>query len=145
MPGKSYNDFRLERDKQNFDYINGTIKCLAVDANYTFDPTHTFVDDITNEVENDVGNGYERKTVGGKSIEVPAATNIVRYKANNPTYQAIKTVTDPVALIFYLEVTDDTDSRLMCYNDGVALQTNGSDIEAKLEDGAVLDDVDPNL
>lgn len=142
MASKSFDHFRLQRALQNFDYVNGTIKVLIVDSSYVFDPADQFVNDITGELVNDTGAGYERKTVAGKSISIPNGTNAVRYFADNPTWQQINTTTDGEALVFYLEVTDDTDSILMCYNDGVALATNGNDVEAKLTDGAVLDDVD---
>lgn len=146
MPtGIAYNNALLLLATQQLDYVNDDIEVLIVDSTYTFDPTHVYVDDLTGELVNDTGTGYERKTVAGKSISIPATTNLVRFFAANPTYQAINTTANGVAAIFYKAVTDDTDSPLICYLEGVSLQTNGSDIEAKLEDGAILDLINANV
>lgn len=146
MPtGIAYNNALLLLATQDLDYVNDDIEVLIVDASYTFDPEDVFVNDITGELQNDIGTGYERKALAGKSISIPAQTNLVRFFANNPTYQAINTTENGVAMIVYKRVNNDADSPLICYLEGVSLQTNGSDIEAQLEDGGILDLINANV
>ena len=55
---------------QSIDWVTDTIKVLVVSPDFTFNDTHEFVADIVaNEVTNvESTTGYERKTLGTKSI-----------------------------------------------------------------------------
>ena len=104
----------------NFDFVNDDIRVLLVSNTATFDPTAEFVADIVaDEVANDSGTGYERKTLATKSraietgVTVPditGARDIVKMTGANLTYTNINTTTRIGGGYLFKFVTDDADS-----------------------------------
>ena len=104
----------------NFDFVNDDIRVLLVSNTATFDPTAEFVADIVaDEVANDTGTGYERKTLATKSraivtdVAISGITgnkDIVRMTAANLTYTNINTVTAIGGGYLFKQITNDADS-----------------------------------
>ena len=107
----------------NFDFVNDDIRVLLVDNTATFDPTAEFVADIVaDEVSNDSGTGYERKTLATKSraIETDVAISgitgnkdIVRMTAANLTYTNINTNERIGGGYLFKQITNDADSLIV--------------------------------
>lgn len=121
---------RVYKDEQAAIWQNGTIKVLLVSTAHTFDPTAEFVDDISaDEVTNDSGTGYERKTIANPTrTVVTGATvpdraggtttlDIVKYDADDLTYSNINTNERIAGGYIYAEVTNDADSKLLALFD----------------------------
>ena len=107
----------------NFDFVGDDIRVLLVSNTATFDPTAEFVADIVaDEVSNDAGTGYERKTLATKSraivtdVAISGITgnkDIVRMTADNLTYTNINTNERIGGGYLFKFVTDDSDSLIV--------------------------------
>lgn len=107
----------------DFDFINDDIRVLLVSNTATFDPTAEFVADIVaDEVTNDIGTGYERKTLSGKTsdvvtgVAVPDVTgnrDVVRMSSDNLTYTNINTNERIGGGYLFRQETDDSDSLII--------------------------------
>jgi len=132
MASNLYNPGLLKLLDRTVDFENDTIKVLLVDTSHTFDKTDEFVSDIVaNEAANVSGSGYERKTLGSKTILLDAANDRVEYDCANPTYTAINAGTIAAAIVFK-EGVDDASSPLLAQIDFADLVTNGSDVELQV-------------
>lgn len=136
--GILYNNALLQALKNNLSVEEDEIEVLLVDKDYTFDPSHEFVSDITNELENASGTGYERKVANNVTLSLVAG-NKVKADCDNITYTAINTTEDARAAVFYQKNNDDNDSVLVCYLQGIELSTNGSDIEVRIDDDGIFE------
>ena len=134
-----YNNALFQAFKQTLDLENDNLEVLLVDTNYTFDPTHINVSQITNEVTNNVGTGYARKTVANFSITKDDVNDKVTFDCDNVNYTAINTVEDLRAKILYKKVTNDADSVLIGYFQGTVLPTNGSDLQVVIDAQGLAD------
>lgn len=98
-------------------------KILLVANDHTFDPTAEFVADISaDEVTNDTGTGYERKTLANKarSVEtdvsidgVTGNKDIIKITADSINFTNISTNDRIGGGYIYIEETDDSDSVLL--------------------------------
>lgn len=132
MASNLYNPGLLKLLDGTIDFENDTIKVLLVDGSHTYTKSHEFVSDIVaNEASNVSGSGYERKTLGSKTVTLDAANDRVEYDAANPTYTAINAGTIAAAIV-YKEVTNDSDSPIIAQIDFADLVTNGSDVELQV-------------
>ena len=132
MASNLYNPGLLKLLDRTVDFENDTIKVLLVDTSHAFDKTDEFVSDIVaNEAANVSGSGYERKTLGSKTILLDAANDRVEYDCANPTYTAINAGTIAAAIVFK-EGVDDASSPLLAQIDFADLVTNGSDVELQV-------------
>jgi len=128
MPNpRLYNSGLHKLTNGDIDFVADTIEVLIVDNTYTFNKAHTAVSDVSgDEVTNDVGSGYERKTLGTKSIALNSTDDRIEYKAADVLYTAILTnevlggavVFSGTDLIAFLEFAD--------------LTTNGSDVRLNI-------------
>ena len=136
--GYLYNNALLQIVKGALDIENDVVEVLLVSSSYTFNPAHTTVSQITNELVNDTGTGYERKEVAGIAATIESGDR-VKVAANNVTYTAINTTANARAAVIYKKVTNDADSPLICYLQGLELATNGSDIELRMPDEGIFE------
>lgn len=107
----------------DFNFVTDDVRVLLVSNTATFDPTAEFVADIVaDEVTNDTGTGYERKTLSGKArsivenVAVPDVTgnrDVVRMTADNLTYTAISTNERIGGGYLFIQDTDDSDSLII--------------------------------
>lgn len=107
----------------DFNFVTDDIRVLLVDNTATFDPTAEFVADIVaDEVTNDTGTGYERKTLAGKAraivenVAISGVTgnkDVVRMTANNLTYTNINTNERIGGGYLFKFVTNDADSLIV--------------------------------
>ena len=125
---------------QTLDLINERIKVMLVNETYVFDPSHVFVNEISDSevssVTNEPGYGYVdplsgRKLIDGKILTTlddnSNETNRVYFKAN-PTITWDKINVGRVkAAILFAERTDDNDSVLIAYKQegGFPIPTDG--------------------
>lgn len=141
MAGNNYTPGVLEIAKGNIDFVNDTIKVLIVNENYAFDKSHQFVSDVVaNEVTNDTGTGYERKTLTGKSVASATGTpDEIRFDADNLVYSVINLGAEEMAAaIIYKEVTDDSDSIILSMADQPNVKTIGTDVRIEWPDQGVM-------
>lgn len=109
-------------------WATSSIKALVVDSGHTFDDNDQFVSDVVaDEVTNATGTGYARKTLTGKTVTVVQADDRVIFDASDVTYSAVETNETWDAVILYLDSNTDSTSKLICYIEIDALETNGSD------------------
>jgi len=109
-------------------WSSDTIKILLVTSSYTLDKDHDFVNDVTASEVNPTN--YSRKTLASKTITKDNATDRVKFDAADPVWTSLGGASNATiaAAIVYKEVTDDTDSPLICKIDLISsFTTNGSD------------------
>jgi hypothetical protein len=134
MPNpRLYNSGLLKILNGDINYLTDTIQVLLVDDNYTFSKSHTALTDVDgDEVTNDVGTGYERKTLGTKSISLNSTDDRVEYKAADVIYTEIETNEQLAAAIVY-KGTD-----LIAFLEFDPKTTNGSDVRLNLATSDVI-------
>ena len=138
MPqGVVYDSALLGITRQEIDLLNDDIEVLLVDTSYTFNRSHEFVSEITGELQNDSGSGYERKEVQG--ITITLVSDNTRVDCDDVPYTAINTTTDARAAIFYRKGTNDSDSQVICMLQGVELSTNGSDVDLRIPEEGIFE------
>lgn len=142
MASNNYSNGLLEIQKQNIDFVNGTIKALIVSGGFTFNKGNQFVSQISGEVS---GTGYERKTLSGKSIDLLTGTpDKIQFKASDLEYTNIDVSPDDLeSVVVYLEVTNDADSILICNTNIPNISTNGTTITVRFPDGVVFEAENP--
>lgn len=136
--GVVYNNALLMIVQQDLDLATDELMLLLVDDSYTFDPTHEDLTDITGELVNDEGTGYERKDITGASIDLVSG-NKVRFDCNDVEYSGIDTTEDIQAGIIALKGATDADRKLVAYMKGKKTATNGSDIDFRIPSDGVAE------
>jgi hypothetical protein len=150
MASKWYNNGLLQAAQLGLDNIS--LKAMLVDAGYTFDDSHTLVDNGANNATdpsfneivatNYTGgfNGAGRKAVT-KTPSVQQANDRVIVVLSDLTWTALGgAVNDTVAgLLLIREITNDAASLLIAYIDFTDTPTNGGDFTVD------FDAVDGNL
>lgn len=134
MPANAYNysNAVFQIAKQNLNLETETVKAMIVSEDYTFDHTHVNRSEITNEVTNEGGTtGYEHKEVA--NIAITLASNKVKFDCDNLSYTAINTAEDIRAVIFFVDTANAATDTLIAYKQGLALATNGSDVEIRID------------
>lgn len=121
-----YNNYHKKVMDGTLDLDNAAvvIKVLLLrdTSTYTFNPDHDTVNDIlvTNGgVEISVAS-YTRQTVSGKTVSVDDTNNRGIFDCNNVAFGTLESGQTVEAVVFYLEVNDDTDSIPLIYIDGKA-------------------------
>lgn len=109
-------------------FVDDTVKVLLVSPDYNFDEGHEFVSDLTDEVSNANGTGYERKTLANKNMVLDSANNRIYFDADDLIYSSIDTSEILSRAIVFKQVTDDTDSPVIAMIDFPDISTNGSDV-----------------
>lgn len=130
MASENYVQGLVELAKGNIDLLNDTINVLLVAPTYTLDQSaHNYVSDVnSDEVTNNTGAGYERKTLSNVSVNRDNGNNRVYVDADDVTYSAVDTNEDINAAILFKQVTDDSDSPLIAHLEASDLVANGSDM-----------------
>jgi hypothetical protein len=127
-----YNSGKRDIFDGTIDLVNDTIKVMLVNASYTPNADHDFVDDVSaNELS---GTGYTagfggagRKTIAGKSFSTDNTNDRAEFTFNAVTWSAINAGTAAYAILMK-EITNDAASRLIAYLDlNPDVVTNGGD------------------
>jgi hypothetical protein len=117
------------------DLLSNTIKVMLVQASYTPDPDHNYVNSITAATSKEIsGTGYAagfggsgRKTLASKTVTQDDTNDVAYFDALDVTWTAIDAGTVGFAAIIK-EVTTDSDSPLLCVVDvSPDVPTNGGD------------------
>lgn len=133
MASKWYAKGLLQIQNRTIDWVNDTIKVMLVNASYTFDPDHDFVDDINaNELS---GTGYTggfagagRKSLASKAIANDAANDRIEFDAADPSAWTGLNAGTVAWVILIKEITNDAASVPILALDPTNLVTNGSDV-----------------
>lgn len=96
------------------DWVNDDIRCLLVTSSYTFDETHDFVSQITNEL---AGGGYARVALAGKATALDDAGHHTHCDANDTTFPALQAAagTPAAAIVYKYDAGGDGASQLIAY------------------------------
>ena len=92
-------------------WLTGTYKALIVTSSYSFDATHGYVANVTNEI---TASGYARGTLSGKTVTIDNTNNRAVFKSNDPSFGSPASQTG-AAVVLYRQVTSDADSILLAY------------------------------
>ena len=114
-----------------WDDPSAVVKVLLVGPGYVPDPDHVFLSDInlaTNEVS---GNGYTRKTLSGRVVNLSSIDDCIYGDANDITWNGLNCGTVAGAIVYLQVGGDDTtpgDDIILLYQDNADISTNGGDI-----------------
>lgn len=116
---------------------NDVIVALLTGAGYSPDPAnHQFVSDVTDEVTNAVGTGYERKVLTTKQF---TSGDDMQFIADDLRWTGIQVNTDVKYLIVFRQGFDDDTSVLLFAYQLPLTQTVGADLLIEFPSGYVLE------
>lgn len=118
------NKFRTLLLNNGIDLLNNTIKVMLVQASYTPDKDHNFVDSITGGTTKEIsGTGYTggfagsgRKTLASKAVAQDDTNDIGWFDAADLVWTALDAGTVGYAVVIK-EVASDADSIIICVHD----------------------------
>jgi hypothetical protein len=123
-------NIRLESD---------TIVAMLVGATYTPDIDDVLVSDVSDEVTNAVGTGYERKVVTTKQFTIDSGTDNVLFSCDDLRWTDIQTNVDVQHVILFRQgFGDDTSSLLFAYEIPLT-QTVGADLLIEFANGVAFE------
>ena len=123
-------NIRLESD---------TIVAMLVGATYAPDIDHVLVSDVSDEVTNAVGTGYERKVVTTKQFTIDSGTDNVLFSCDDLRWTEIQTNVDVQHVILFRQgFGDDTSSLLFAYEIPLT-QTVGADLLIEFANGVAFE------
>jgi hypothetical protein len=123
-------NIRLESD---------TIVAMLVGATYVPNIDHVLVSDVSDEVTNAVGTGYERKVVTTKQFTIDSGTDNVLFSCDDLRWTDIQTNVDVQHVILFRQgFGDDTSSLLFAYEIPLT-QTVGADLLIEFANGVAFE------
>jgi hypothetical protein len=123
-------NIRLESD---------TIVAMLVGATYVPDIDDVLVSDVSDEVTNAVGTGYERKVVTTKQFTIDSGTDNVLFSCDDLRWTEIQTNVDVQHVILFRQgFGDDTSSLLFAYEIPLT-QTVGADLLIEFANGVAFE------
>jgi hypothetical protein len=123
-------NIRLESD---------TIVAMLVGTTYVPDIDDVLVSDVTDEVTNAVGTGYERKVVTTKQFTIDSGTDNVLFSCDDLRWTEIQTNVDVQHVILFRQgFGDDTSSLLFAYEIPLT-QTVGADLLIEFANGVAFE------
>jgi hypothetical protein len=123
-------NIRLESD---------TIVAMLVGATYVPDIDDVLVSDVSDEVTNAVGTGYERKVVTTKQFTIDSGTDNVLFSCDDLRWTDIQTNVDVRHVILFRQgFGDDTSSLLFAYEIPLT-QTVGADLLIEFANGVAFE------
>jgi hypothetical protein len=123
-------NIRLESD---------TIVAMLVGDTYVPNIDHVLVSDVSDEVTNAVGTGYERKVVTTKQFTIDSGTDNVLFSCDDLRWTEIQTNVDVQHVILFRQgFGDDTSSLLFAYEIPLT-QTVGADLLIEFANGVAFE------
>ncbi len=98
---------------------------------YSFNADHDYVNDLKTPTDYECsGTGYARKTLAGETAILDDTNDQVKCDATDPSVYSGANFGTVQAAVVFRQVTNDTDSPLICYLDGPSfpVTTNGGDL-----------------
>lgn len=132
MASNIYNNGLLKVLDRTVDYVSDNVAVLLVGNTYTFDESHEFVSNISDEAVNDTGSGYARQSLASKTITLNTSANAVVFDCADISYTAITTTNTLAGAIIYKDSGTDSTSDLVAFIDFADIVTNGSDIDLQI-------------
>jgi hypothetical protein len=118
---------------------NDTIVAMLVGATYVPDIDDVLVSDVSDEVTNAVGTGYERKVVTTKQFTIDSGTDNVLFSCDDLRWTEIQTNVDVQHVILFRQgFGDDTSSLLFAYEIPLT-QTVGADLLIEFANGVAFE------
>jgi hypothetical protein len=119
---------------------NDILVAMLCDGNYVPNAsTQVTVDDVTDEVTNVVGTGYERKIVTGKQFSVDTGSGDIIFTCDDLRWTGIQVNADVRYVIMYRQsFSDDTSTLLFAY-EITPIQTVGADLLIEFPNGIALE------
>jgi hypothetical protein len=118
---------------------NDTIVAMLAGATYVPDIDDVLVSDVTDEVTNAVGTGYERKVVTTKQFTIDLGTDNVLFLCDDLRWTDIQTNVDVKHVILFRQgFGDDTSSLLFAYEIPLT-QTVGADLLIEFANGVAFE------
>jgi hypothetical protein len=108
MPSLIYNSAKATMNLANWSSYD--VRAMLVGPAYTPDPDHVTVSQVAGELTN---GSYARKSITGRFGTVDTVHDLVSYSANNPTWVALSGGEAIRHVIFFKQVTNDSDSQLL--------------------------------
>ena len=128
---KNYPKGMLKMSDGTVDYLTDDIEAIGLNDSYTFNEAHEFYDDITaNELDNN-DTGYDRMTLGGKTVELSADVAVdsvtrsgstVTVTVDNEDDNAVQVAAARAGDVIQMKGANETD-----YNGFVKITTKVSD------------------
>lgn len=113
--------YRVTKNLLDFSDAGTAIKVMLLrdTSSYTFDADHDIVNDILNNggVEISV-TSYARVACANKSITLDDTNDRSKFDCDNVSFGNLESGQTVESVVFYEEVTDDTDNVPLIYNDG---------------------------
>ena len=132
MASNIYNNGLLKILDRTVDYASDNIAVLLVGNSYTFDVSHEYVDDLSDEAVNDTGSGYARLSLASKTITLNTSANAVVFDCGDISYTDIATTNTLAGAVIYKDSGTDSTSDLVAFIDFADIVTNGSDIDLQI-------------
>ena len=106
------------------------VRVLLLKSSYTYDSDDQFVDDLTPGSNEITVSGYSRQALGSQTTTQDNTNNRAEADAADPVFSALASGETIAAAVYYVFVSDDTDSWLIGYVDtgGFPIATNGGDV-----------------
>lgn len=105
------------------------LKVLLLQSSYAFDAADNVVNDLTPGTNEVTGGSYARQTLATKTVTEDDAGGRAFFDAADAVFSAVPAQVSTInAAVTYREITNDTDSVVLFYNDFTAINGNGSDI-----------------
>jgi hypothetical protein len=123
-------NIRLESD---------TIVAMLVGATYTPDIDDVLVSDVSDEVTNAVGTGYERKVVTTKQFTIDSGTDNVLFSCDDLRWTDIQTNVDVQHVILFRQGFGDNTSSLLFAYEIPLTQTVGADLLIEFANGVAFE------
>jgi len=117
---------------------NDVIVALLTGAGYTPNTvTHEFVSDVSDEVTNAVGTGYERKVLTTKQFSMSSGDVI--FTCDDLRWTGIQVNTDVKYVVTFRQGFDDNTSTLLFTYEIPLTQTVGADLLIEFPNGVALE------
>jgi hypothetical protein len=112
---------------RSIDWINDTIKIMAVSSVYTPNKDDQFIDagGANDAVDARIGTD---QTLGSKAIQKDTTNDLVALDAADPTWTALASGSTIVGFVVYKDTGTPSTSKILGYIDVTDTPTNGGDI-----------------
>jgi len=132
MASNIYNNGLLKILDRTVDYVSDNVAVLLVGNSYTFDVSHEYVSNVSDEAVNDTGSGYARLALASKTITLNTSANAVVFDCGDISYTDIATTNTLAGAVIYKDSGTDSTSDLVAFIDFADIVTNGSDIDLQI-------------
>jgi hypothetical protein len=138
MANQGYNIALKKQADALLNFGTADIRALLLKTGYVFSPLHQFVADLTPGTNELSVSGYSRKTLANKATSLDNTNNRAVAVCDPLNFGDLAAGQTLLALVLYVNVTNDADSWLLDYIDtgGFPKATNGRNFTIQLPSNA---------